>query len=297
MIKKWYRFGKTAMYIQRPDNMIIPENMSKFEISEPSVEDMKVFYEIEFVDDTKPVCEKIIANEPKVLARRINFIVMETPTGECRFLYLAGWSLPFAAALQTAEDKWKVRIDIKSAGELHWDTVFISVLSLEKHIISWGGMILHTAFLCHDGEAVLFSGPSEVGKSTQAGLWEKYREGSRTINGDRCLLRKENGTWYACGWPICGSSGICNNEKYPVKAIVMLRQAKENRCERLSGAKAFGEVFAQLTVNNWNTDFKRTVIDNTESLLNEIEVYELYCDISENAVKSLEEKLYPQSSF
>ncbi len=296
MIKKWYRFGKTAMYIQRPDNMIIPENMSKFEISEPSVEDKKVYYEIEFVDDTKPVCEKIIANEPKVLAKRINFIVMETPAGECRFLYLIGWSLPFAVALQTAEDKWKVFIDTKSAGELHWDTVFISVLSLEKHIISWGGMILHTAFLCHKGEAILFSGPSEVGKSTQAGLWEKYTEDSRTVNGDRCLLRKENGVWYACGWPICGSSGICNNEKYPVKAIVMLRQAKENRCERLLGAKAFGEVFAQLTVNNWNPDFKRTVIDNTESLLNEIEVYELYCDISENAVKSLEEKLYPQSS-
>ena len=72
----------------------------------------------------------------------------------------------------------------------------------------------------------------------------------------------------------------------------MLRQAKENRCERLSGVRAFGEVFAQLTVNNWNTDFKRTVIDNTESLLNDIEVYELYCDISENAVSCLENKLY-----
>lgn len=293
MIIKWYRFGKTAIRIQRPDNMDIPENMSKFEIPEPSSDDNKVYYEIEFVDDIEPVCERIIKQKPnKELARRINFLVMETPTGECRFIYLIGSNLPFSAALQVAEDKWKVWIDIKSAGELHWDTIFIAVLSLEKHIIAWGGMILHTAFLCHKGEAILFSGPSEVGKSTQAGLWEKYTEDSRTINGDRCLLRKENGVWYACGWPICGSSGICNNEKYPVKAIVMLRQAKENRCERLSGVRAFGEVFAQLTVNNWNTDFKRTVIDNTELLLNDIEVYELYCDISENAVKCLENKLY-----
>lgn len=293
MITKWYRFGKTAMRIQRPDNMEIPENMSKFEITEPSSDDNKVYYEIEFVEDMQSVCEKITAGKAnRILAKRINLLVMEVPTGECRFLYLIGGNLPFSAALQTAEDKWKVWIDIKSAGELHWDTIFISVLSLEKHIISWGGMILHTAFLCHNGEAILFSGPSEVGKSTQAGLWEKYREGSRTVNGDRCLLRKENGVWYACGWPICGSSGICNNEKYPVKAIVMLRQAKENSCERLSGARAFGEVFAQLTVNNWNIDFKRTVIDNTETLLNDIDVYELYCDISEDAVKSLENKLY-----
>lgn len=191
MITKWYRFGKTDMRIQRPDNMDIPENMSKFEISEPSSDDNKVYYEIEFVDDIKPICERIIEQKPsRELARRINFFVMETPTGECRFIYLIGSNLPFSAALQVAEDKWKVWIDIKSAGELHWDTIFISVLSLEKHIISWGGMILHTAFLCHKGEAILFSGPSEVGKSTQAGLWEKYREDSRTINGDRCLLRK-----------------------------------------------------------------------------------------------------------
>lgn len=293
MIKKWYRFGKTAMYIERPANMDIPENMGKFEVSEPSPDDKKVYYEICFVDDMEPVCKKIAENsETKVLAERINLIVMETPTGECRFIYLIGGNLPFCAALQTAQDKWKVWVDIKSAGELHWDTVFISMLSLEKHIISWGGMILHTAFLCRNGEAILFSGPSTVGKSTQAGLWEKYRDGSRTINGDRCLLQKENGVWYACGWPVCGSSGICHNEKYPVKAVVMLRQAKENRCEKFGGARAFGEVFAQLTVNTWNSAFKRTVIDNTEALLRDVNVYELYCDISENAVKCLESKLY-----
>ena len=290
---KWYRFGRTAIQISRPDNMIIPENMGKFEIAEPNSDDRKVYYEIEFTDDIKSYSEKYGESEQnKVLAKRINLMVLSTPTGECRHLYFLNTELPYAVSLQTAEDKWQVWVLADINSELHWDTVFVAMLSLEKHMFANGDMILHTAFLCHDGQAILFSGPSEIGKSTQAGLWERYREDSRTINGDRCLLRKENGVWYACGWPICGSSGICNNEKYPVKAIVMLRQAKENQCEFFNGARAFGEVFAQITVNTWNIDFKRTVIDNVEALFNDISVYELYCDISEEAVKSLENKIF-----
>lgn len=158
------------MRIQRPDNMDIPENMSKFEIPEPSSDDNKVYYEIEFVDDIKPICERIIEQKPnKELARRINFLVMETPTGECRFIYLIGNNLPFSAALQVAEDKWKVWIDIKSAGELHWDTIFIAVLSLEKHIIAWGGMILHTAFCVIKGRPYCFRDPQRSANRLRRG--------------------------------------------------------------------------------------------------------------------------------
>lgn len=290
---KWYRFGRTAIQISRPDDMTIPENMGMFEIAEPKPDDRKVYYEIEFTDDIKSYSEKYGESEQnRVLAKRINLTVLSTPTGECRHFYFLNTELPYAVSLQTAEDKWKVWVSEDIDSELHWDTVFVAMLSLEKHMFANGDMILHTAFLCHEGQAILFSGPSEIGKSTQAGLWEKYTSNSHIVNGDRGLLMKENGVWYVGGWPVCGSSGICNNEKYPVKAIVMLRQAKENRCEFFNGARAFGEVFAQITVNTWNIDFKRTVIDNVEALFNDINVYELYCDISEEAVKCLENKIF-----
>ena len=73
---------------------------------------------------------------------------------------------------------------------------------------------------------ILFSGPSGIGKSTQAGLWTKYRK-ARVINGDRTLLKKENGRWMSLGWPICGSSEICYNEAYPVKAVIFLGQGND----------------------------------------------------------------------
>lgn len=290
---KWYRFGRTAIQVSRPDNMTVPENMGKFEITEPNSDDRKVYYEIEFTDDIKSYSEKYGENEQnRVLVRRINLMVLSTPTGECRHLYFLNPELPYAVSLQTAEDKWKVWVSADINSELHWDTVFVAMLSLEKHMFANGDMILHTAFLCHDGQAILFSGPSEIGKSTQAGLWEKYTSHSYTVNGDRGLLMKENGVWYVGGWPICGSSGICNNEKYPVKAIVMLRQSKENRCELLSGVQAFRELLPQITVNTWNSVCQLKAMDNIEDLINNIDVYELFCDISPEAVECLKEKIY-----
>ncbi len=290
---KWYRFGRTAIQISRPDDMTIPENMGKFEIAEPKPDDRKVYYEIEFTDDIKSYSDKYGENEQnRVLAKRINLMVLSTPTGECRHLYFLNTELPYAVSLQTAKDKWKLWVSADINSELHWDTVFVAMLSLEKHMFANGDMILHTAFLCHEGQAILFSGPSEIGKSTQAGLWEKYTSDSHTVNGDRGLLMKENGVWYVGGWPVCGSSGICNNEKYPVKAIVMLRQAKENRCELLSGVQAFRELLPQITVNTWNSAFQLKAMDNIEDLINNIDIYELFCDISSEAVECLKEKIY-----
>ena len=51
-----------------------------------------------------------------------------------------------------------------------------------------GMLVLHSAYIVTSaGEAILFSGPSGVGKSTQAALWERCA-GARVVNGDRALV-------------------------------------------------------------------------------------------------------------
>lgn len=92
-------------------------------------------------------------------------------------------------------------------------------------MIARDSLILHCAFTEYRGRAILFSAPSGTGKPTQAALWERYR-GSRTVNGDRALLRRAGGVWTACGWPVCGSSEICGAGEVPIGAIVMLRQGE-----------------------------------------------------------------------
>lgn len=157
-------------------------------------------------------------------------------------------------------------------------------------MIRHDSLILHCAYVRCQRRAILFSAPSGVGKSTQADLWKRFRQ-SETINGDRALLRKIDGVWNACGWPVCGSSEICHAEDTPIRAIVMLRQGKENHAERLSLSQAFSLLYAQITVNRWNVDFVQRALSLLEELIREVPVYQLTCTISRTAVEVLEDAL------
>lgn len=100
-------------------------------------------------------------------------------------------------------------------------------------------------------------------------------------------MREEDG-WKAYGWPVCGSSEICYNESFPIRAIVMLKQAKENKCYPIKGFQAIREVMEQITINTWDRDFQMKAMDQLDLLLQEVPVYCLECNISEDAVECLE---------
>ena len=179
----------------------------------------------------------------------------------------------------------------KKANDLVYDTVFASLLALERHMEK-DGLLLHCAYLCdYDGRAILFSAPSETGKSTQASLWEKYRFGSHQVNGDKAYLQRVNGIWIARGWPVCGSSEICHNEDTPIRTIVMLSQDTHNHCERMSPATAFQAVFPQITINRWNKTALNSSMDLLEQLISQVPFFHLGCTISEEAVDCLEETM------
>ena len=44
----------------------------------------------------------------------------------------------------------------------------------------------------------------------------------------------------------------------------------------------------QITINAWNSEFQMQAMDELECLLQEIPIYHLECDISEDAVRCLE---------
>ena len=71
----------------------------------------------------------------------------------------------------------------------------------------------------------------------------------------------------------------------------MLKQAKENKVYPLKGFSALREVMEQITINTWDREFQLKVMDQLEVLFEEIPVYMLECDISEDAVKCLEAEL------
>lgn len=310
-----YRFGHVDIRLVMPEGMPKPENLAKFLADDTvnlfcegkevggsqkdNITDEKVelqerkpmVYTLEYADHMTDIMAEVTGKQVgNGIIVRENLRVFQTEAGECRCIYFFGADMPYAVSMQKGGADYHVWVDKGVEEMLAYDTVFIAMLSLEKHMIQNGAMILHSAYMCYKDSAVLFSAPSEVGKSTQASLWEKYR-GTRTINGDRSLLiRGENG-WYAYGWPVCGSSEVCNNEAYPIRAIVMLKQAKINRAYPIKGFQAVREIMEQITINSWDGAFQMRVMDNLEQLIQEVPIYRLECDISEQAVECLEQLL------
>ncbi|MCI7098418.1 MAG: hypothetical protein MR966_05790 [Lachnospiraceae bacterium] len=151
-------------------------------------------------------------------------------------------------------------------------------------------MILHAACVDTPHGGILFSGSSGVGKSTQADLWCRFMN-ARLLNGDRTVLHAEQKGWMAYGSPYAGSSRCYVNDSCPVKAVVMLKQTKQCTLRRLGMAEAFHKVYAQATVNSWNTEYVTTLCDLIIALVTDIPVYELSCTPDRDAVEILQKEL------
>lgn len=151
-------------------------------------------------------------------------------------------------------------------------------------------LLLHAACVDTYLGGLLFSGPSTIGKSTQAGLWQQYA-GARLINGDRPILHKAADGWRAWGSPYAGSSRWFVNESCPVRAVIMLRQAPRCSLRRLEGAEAFRALFAGTTVTSWDGDCVLRACRLAETLAADVPVYQLSCTPDRAAVELLRTEL------
>lgn len=283
-----FQIGNFVFRLCCPEELTLPDNFLRFGQSEEmspgnilgAVSEPEYTYNIEF-------SEKLPEPPGKLIAKRQDLLVYRNGMRESRLIGVKGRKKPYACYCETSEDHAVITLDRNEIKDLHVDPVFTSLFALEKRLIRKGQMILHCAYTEYRGEAILFSAPSETGKTTQAGLWEQYR-GSRTVNGDRALLGKTGGMWTAQGWPVCGTSPVCSNETFPVRAVVMLSQAAENHAEQLTPGQAFPLLYSQITVNKWNTEDHIHAMDLAEDFLGSVPVYHLGCTISEEAVECLE---------
>lgn len=282
---KKFKIGDFLFRLVCPPEILPPENFLKFAWEEGADQETapEYTYYIEVTDH-------LPQPEGKVLARRPDLLVFQSETGESRLIGVKGTEGYYACYQEVASDKARALLARDRIQGLHIDPVFTSLLALERRLIARGSLILHCAYMVYQGEAILFSAPSETGKTTQANLWEKYR-GSRTVNGDRALLGKRDGRWTAQGWPVCGTSEVCHNEEFPIRAVVMLSQAKENQVEQLPPGRSFPLLYSQITVNKWNMKDHLHAIDLIQELAEGVPVFHLGCTISEEAVDCLEEAL------
>lgn len=160
-------------------------------------------------------------------------------------------------------------------------------IAFEEMLLRKNAVILHASFISTLYGGVLFSGPSGIGKSTQADLWVKYRS-ARMINGDRTILRKTGSEWLGYGSPYAGSSKCYRNEAETIKAIVFLQQAEQCSIKRLNPIEAFVRLYSGMTVNTWNRDYVEHISEIVRNIAAEVPMYLYSCTRGKESVSCLE---------
>lgn len=196
------------------------------------------------------------------------------------------WIIP-----ESEQNKYSLCADEQFFWMFHAEGKIYSYLMIEQILLDHQGFYLHSAFVKYNGTGIIFSAPSGTGKSTQASLWEKYR-GAEIINGDRTVLRKQNGGFVAYGSPYAGSSQIWKNESAPLKAIILLSQGPENVIRPAQNREAIRRLFPEILVNSWNPDFMDKVTSLLDCLIRTVPIYCLSCRPDEGAVELVERTLF-----
>ena len=151
-----------------------------------------------------------------------------------------------------------------------------------------GHVILHASYVKWYEKGIAFCGPSGIGKSTQADLWNKA--GAEVINGDRVMIEVARPA-VMHGIPFAGSSGICQNQSVPSTAIIVLGQSEENKIWRLEKQVAIKKLYAQSGLNRWSISEVERSLTLLDRLCEMVPIYQMDCRPDESAVELLKNVL------
>ncbi len=170
-----------------------------------------------------------------------------------------------------------------------WSNIHSFMLTgivFRNHLLNNGGMVIHASSIAYNGEGILFTAPSGTGKSTHVRLWEKYMgDAVKNINDDTPAIRFEGDKPILCGTPWSGSSDKFENVEVPLKAIVVLSQAPENRIRKLNIFEALPMVMPRCFLPYFDEELMKKAYTIVEKIINTTPVYHLECKPDKEAME------------
>lgn len=278
-MKRGYSFGGVGVTLHAPVEMSEKAELSLFSAVPPDGFRVECTFSPEFIlPDIPP-----LRDEPYCTVWRQE----ETET---RLLRYQKESEPWPYCMWKRQGKeismvWKPEFTDKLSA---WQ--ILDGLDLFHLLLMQGALVLHGAYIVHDGGGIVFSAPSGTGKSTQAALWEQFR-GAEVVNGDRCLLRPTAAGVDVHGICYSGTSQISKNISAPLKALVLLGQSPQNHIRTVRGLEAFRFLLGQCAYRTWDKWDVANVTEILSRVLTEVPAFRLDCRPDESAVETLERLL------
>ena len=157
---------------------------------------------------------------------------------------------------------------------------------IAKRLPLYDAFVFHGVALECEGEALLFTAKSGVGKTTHTRLWlASYADEVKILNGDKPILRLIDGVPFVYGSPWQGKENYGYNGKAPLRALAFIHRAPENRAEALTDVGGAILPFLSQTYVPQHADSVSRVFEITDTVLKTIRLYHLYVNMEREAAE------------
>ena len=219
-------------------------------------------------------------------------------TETCKRVFLSKDTFSEPYALVEFYENKRTVLSYLSGNENMFDstTALFHKIGFENMLLDCNRVILHCSYILCKGKSVLFSAPSETGKSTQARLWSDFY-GAEIINDDRAAISVSDDVCHSHGVPFSGTSDICNNLSSRLGAIIVLRQGKQNEISRLNKTEAFFHLYSETTIHQWDKSYVEKASAVLLDVIENTPVYMLTCLPDKDAADLLYQTLIDGGVF
>ena len=167
-----------------------------------------------------------------------------------------------------------------------------SYMHLERVLLQHHALILHSASILYQEKAILFTAPSETGKTTQTDIWHRKEASVQDLNGDRTVLLPGPEGWIACGIPISGTSDRCEQISAPIAGIVLVSRAEIDSVSELSVVEKVRHLYDQITVCSASAPDAERALDLIMDLIGSERMLKLNCTMKDSAYHVLKKALF-----
>ncbi len=152
-------------------------------------------------------------------------------------------------------------------------------------LIHFDGLVIHSSTLKWNGKGLMFSAPSETGKSTHVMLWQKYLDDVIVLNDDTPAVRIINNKLYVFGTPWSGSKFIYSNDSAPLAAIVLLEQAQNNVIRTLTSQEVISKLLPRVFLPYFDQNMVSICMNSFEKVMVSVPIYFLQCRPDKDAME------------
>ena len=161
-------------------------------------------------------------------------------------------------------------------------------LQLYSYLLINDTLLFHSSIVDYKGNGIMFLGPSGIGKTTQAELWNKYM-GAEILNGDLVFVNRNKDGFYGYGSPWHGSSPYYENKKVKIKLIVILDQGKINDIRILNDFEKLQSMMNQVFLANWDNSLTDSSITTLSEFVDGLNVCYIKCRPDKESVDLVKE--------